>query len=220
MTFPANGNSGGLIRSLLAVSALALLGGHAQADTDTLSLNGYVTNFVTGGYCGALCQDFYLPLSGLTSDDSVTVQQGDTVDVSVTLDNPVTLPTSTDHTNILLYLTGSSFPSENTGVNGTFTFYSGGLDGAAVETFDYSSTTSNQLSSYATYWPPGNTFTFDSFTDDFTINTLGTPATLDGSAFDYQLVSQAPEPSTWAMLMLGFAGLGFAGYRRTRPRFA
>jgi hypothetical protein len=28
-----------------------------------------------------------------------------------------------------------------------------------------------------------------------------------------------PEPSTWAMMLLGFAGLGFAGYRRTRkPR--
>ena len=25
-----------------------------------------------------------------------------------------------------------------------------------------------------------------------------------------------PEPSTWAMLLLGFAGLGFVGYRRTR----
>jgi len=25
-----------------------------------------------------------------------------------------------------------------------------------------------------------------------------------------------PEPSTWAMMILGFAGLGFAGYRRTR----
>jgi hypothetical protein len=25
-----------------------------------------------------------------------------------------------------------------------------------------------------------------------------------------------PEPSTWAMMLMGFAGLGFAGYRRTR----
>jgi hypothetical protein len=24
-----------------------------------------------------------------------------------------------------------------------------------------------------------------------------------------------PEPSTWAMMVLGFAGLGFAGYRRS-----
>jgi hypothetical protein len=28
--------------------------------------------------------------------------------------------------------------------------------------------------------------------------------------------SGVPEPSTWAMLLLGFAGLGFAGYRRTK----
>jgi hypothetical protein len=25
-----------------------------------------------------------------------------------------------------------------------------------------------------------------------------------------------PEPSTWTMLLLGFAGLGYAGYRRTK----
>ena len=25
-----------------------------------------------------------------------------------------------------------------------------------------------------------------------------------------------PEPATWAMMLLGFAGLGFAGYRRER----
>jgi PEP-CTERM motif len=29
-----------------------------------------------------------------------------------------------------------------------------------------------------------------------------------------------PEPSTWAMMLLGFAGLGFAGYRRTRAKVA
>jgi PEP-CTERM motif len=25
-----------------------------------------------------------------------------------------------------------------------------------------------------------------------------------------------PEPSTWAMMLLGFGGLGFAGYRHAR----
>jgi hypothetical protein len=30
------------------------------------------------------------------------------------------------------------------------------------------------------------------------------------------LTVAAPEPSTWAMLLLGFAGLGFAGYRKAK----
>ena len=29
-----------------------------------------------------------------------------------------------------------------------------------------------------------------------------------------------PEPGTWAMMLLGFAGLGFAGWRRTRPKLS
>ena len=32
--------------------------------------------------------------------------------------------------------------------------------------------------------------------------------------------SPVPEPSTWAMMLLGFAGLGFAGYRRARQHCA
>jgi hypothetical protein len=38
-----------------------------------------------------------------------------------------------------------------------------------------------------------------------------------GSSFTFTLVSGAiPEPSTWAMILLGFAGIGFAGYRKAK----
>jgi PEP-CTERM motif len=38
-----------------------------------------------------------------------------------------------------------------------------------------------------------------------------------GSTFTFTLVSGAvPEPSTWAMMLLGFAGLSFAGYRKAK----
>jgi hypothetical protein len=33
-----------------------------------------------------------------------------------------------------------------------------------------------------------------------------------------QAVTAVPEPSTWAMLILGFAGLGFMAYRRQQSR--
>jgi hypothetical protein len=33
---------------------------------------------------------------------------------------------------------------------------------------------------------------------------------------DATFTATIPEPSTWAMMLLGFAGLGFAGYRRSR----
>jgi hypothetical protein len=36
----------------------------------------------------------------------------------------------------------------------------------------------------------------------------------------YQPPSAVPEPSTWAMLIVGFAGLGYAGLRRSRARRA
>jgi len=32
------------------------------------------------------------------------------------------------------------------------------------------------------------------------------------------LPSPVPEPSTWAMMVLGFLGLGFAGYRSARKK--
>ena len=36
-----------------------------------------------------------------------------------------------------------------------------------------------------------------------------------GISYDF-----VPEPSTWAMMLLGFAGLGYAGYRASRKSVA
>ena len=51
------------------------------------------------------------------------------------------------------------------------------------------------------------------------IQALTLPAN-NGFQFDNAVVSTAtsavPEPSTWAMMLVGFAGLGFAGYRRNK----
>jgi hypothetical protein len=39
---------------------------------------------------------------------------------------------------------------------------------------------------------------------------------IDGVSFQQIAVGAVPEPSTWAMLIAGFAGIGFMGYRRRR----
>jgi hypothetical protein len=67
---------------------------------------------------------------------------------------------------------------------------------------------------------------------DFTASGTSTLITLAGASGSQYIgvdnvsvlatsVPGTPEPSTWAMMLLGFAGLAFAGYRRARePRAA
>ena len=53
--------------------------------------------------------------------------------------------------------------------------------------------------------------------------TFGYNLVADGSGgfgFDFAVGGAVPEPSTWAMMLLGFAGLGYAGYRRARRSHA
>ena len=43
------------------------------------------------------------------------------------------------------------------------------------------------------------------------------PSNQQGDLITGVTLSSIPEASTWAMMLLGFAGLGFAAYRRARP---
>jgi hypothetical protein len=188
--------------------AAGLVGGAANAAVFDISLTGDRADFSESMFTfdGFNFDRFSLPLS--PSDGfPATVSQGDTIDATVTLDGPYTIPQSAARTYILQYFNGDSFPPGNTGVNGTFTFFEGVTQ---VAQFGYDSTTSNGLASFAANFPPNNgAFTFDSFTNDFTINTLGSPGTLDNSSFEYDLLSNAvPEPAIWVSLLLG---LGLAG---------
>ena len=60
---------------------------------------------------------------------------------------------------------------------------------------------------------------FDEFTEPLSL-TLTTGAFVNDNLNVYgnfqilQMTTAVPEPSTWAMMMLGFAGIGFVAYRR------
>jgi choice-of-anchor C domain-containing protein len=51
---------------------------------------------------------------------------------------------------------------------------------------------------------------------NLSFSSLDTPPSPYGPVIGGVAVTAVPEPSTWAMMLLGFVGLGLAGYRRTR----
>jgi len=208
---------------LPAAGMLAVVATPAYATSFTVDLAGDTTAFSNSqvDFGGLHFNSFFLSLSGLDATNAITVAQGDTIHATVTFNNLLTIPASVVRTDMLLYFFGSAFPAQNTGVDGTFQLFDGTT---LVNTFSYSSTTSGQLAGFAAIFPPNNgAMTFDSLVSDFTINTLATPATLDGSAFQYSLVSNAvPEPATWAMMIGGFGAAGVMMRRRqkVKVRFA
>jgi hypothetical protein len=45
---------------------------------------------------------------------------------------------------------------------------------------------------------------------------VGQPFLAGLTGTDFAATAAVPEPSTWAMMILGFAGVGFMAYRRSR----
>jgi PEP-CTERM motif len=62
----------------------------------------------------------------------------------------------------------------------------------------------------------------DAFGEPGTNPVLGPNELIAFNAIGYDVVSQTvvPEPTTWAMMLLGFAGLGFAGFRKAKTSVA
>jgi hypothetical protein len=177
-----------LLKSSLALAAAcALWAGGAQAATYDLNLTGIATNgFYSSQDVGATHYDqWVLVLDGLSDANGFSVEVGDTINTIVTLNQLFTVPSSVSLTSFGLIL-GGAFPGGDTEVSGGIEFY----DGA---------------------------FTFDSFRSSFTITTLASPAQLTYALATYSLNSPAvavPEPAAWALMIMGFGGVGALMRRR------
>jgi PEP-CTERM motif len=89
------------------------------------------------------------------------------------------------------------------------------LNGDTLDVMLNGSKTSSGTTTISSMGPP---FRIDSFFDIFVdvslVNMKGD--TIASTSVGPVLVVAVPEPSTWAMMLIGFAGLGFAACRRAR----
>jgi hypothetical protein len=75
--------------------------------------------------------------------------------------------------------------------------------------------TSDSSSGTTTITPDGGMFRINSFFDVFVDISLDIPSAPSTSVGPILLIA-VPEPSTWAMMLIGFAGLAFAAIRRAK----
>lgn len=115
--------------------------------------------------------------------------------------------------------------------SGSVTFNDGNGDAPIVLTYSTGALTSGSGTLSHLFTTSG--FSYDpgiyigSFSYSFTPSYAATPghrgfslAPIAGGPTDFAAVTAVPEPATWAMMLLGFAGVGFLAYRRkSKPAF-
>ena len=131
----------------------------------------------------------------------------DPVTGSFTFDAPSISSGPTLLTAVNLTIDGHAYTLPEVGFDnqGTRSVIGGKLNGV-----DEVKTVTND---FALQWTPAS-----STPDNFVYTTSELDNFFFATSFTHFSVTAAaiPEPSTWAMMLLGFAGLGFAGYRRAR----
>jgi PEP-CTERM motif-containing protein len=206
------------------VGALALAGAFAipcgaQAAVLTVDLNDYDTSAVNspGG----------VTLATMT----VTDLSGGGVSVKFALDAPATFFASTGggHITAAFNLDTAITAADITGlpVTPTFTFTSpvNGVPGPSGGFGNFSAGLQGNWTGTSNHFAGPIDFDIAGISvSDFVVNSkgffavadvLGNVGTGDVGGKTGTIVG-TPEPSTWAMMLLGFAGLGFAGYRKAR----
>jgi hypothetical protein len=186
----------------LAASAVPFLGGGANAATITYTFTGTATGFI--GLDGFTDESFTVTLVGDTNN--VTSSGGELFN-QVTSANFTVGSTSGALTGAFNEAIVNTDPSTPRVAFGQFT----GADFVAEAL---------QASSFGSY-NLKTAFPLTNGTPEFITQVFETSVgslEFDSASFaSFQATGGVPEPSTWAMMLLGFAGLGFVGYSRT-PR--
>jgi hypothetical protein len=223
------GNGGVMyIKSIaLACAALgALYSTSASADIVTLTFTGTVTGIDYAGYFGyntngSTFTATYVFDSNLSGSNRITTSVYSDTNGGSAFSIPTPAISATLEINGLTFSTGglysSEFYSQNTATSGYFESYG-----------SVSPTAGSRLSNYIFTADP-NAPVLTSLTTPFsyTLNTgyynqiysLFQYGADNLNLYSYHVtneVSAVPEPSTWAMLLLGFAGIGAMTYRRRK----
>lgn len=196
------------VRNVAMYGLIGLCLPHASnAATFNLNLSGRLADASTGSFdSGASRLDCWiLDLTGLDASNAITVSNGDSINVTITLDKIAMIPPSGTMTSFGLTLTGVAFPAVYAVTSGSTSFFSEGVAGpsASANTGGYGS-----LFNAPYFVPPANgAIAFDSVLSTLSIDMLSIPATLDFAYIDYQLTSPIPDLPQAASIALGLAFL-------------
>jgi hypothetical protein len=213
-----------LVVGLLTGTALCGLAIPASAETlgIQLSESGFITSTLTGATNPLVFVQSFGTFS-VNADINTVINSPLTLDLSsvnISTSTPGVLTVEASVSDLTSPVGLQNFISELTG---HLTFGSGGTVSLAAYIDD-----SNTLFGTATLLDSsgllGSPFSFNgsgsanltspfSLTEVLTIHSTG----LSGFSIDASTTAVVPEAPTWAMMMLGLAGLGFAAFRKTRP---
>jgi hypothetical protein len=207
---------------LLAMTASCALASPAAAATFVLNLTGTVSTGVPISFTSGYHYDFFhIGLQGFTP---ITLAVGDTVEAVITLDQALTAPSALIRNAMDFGLQNTTLVDHfSTAAEGTTQLY---LDDDLV--IDTSSTTlsSNQFVNGFTNFA-GTAFTFNRVVSNFTVTDFeGSFLTVDNAYLRTiavnpgEVEASVPEPTTWAMMILGIGMIGAAMRRRQTVRFA